>query len=91
MLKVLFAPFLPFSSQKLHEYLGYETPLFGEPYTETVHDDLGKHTALRLRPQEKTWWAPEELVPGTPFQKPKPLFRKLEPAIAEEERARLGN
>jgi methionyl-tRNA synthetase len=29
-LKVLLSPFLPFSSQKLHEYLGYDGQLFGE-------------------------------------------------------------
>ncbi len=90
MLKVLFAPFLPFSSQKLHQYLGYETPLFGEQYVETVADDLGEHTALRLRPQAQTWWEPQTLSPDAPFHKPKPLFRKLDPSVAEEERARLG-
>jgi methionyl-tRNA synthetase len=29
-LKVLFSPFLPFTSEKLHTFFGYETPLFGE-------------------------------------------------------------
>ncbi len=35
-LKVLFAPFLPFTSEKLNQYLGYDTPLFGEQYIEEV-------------------------------------------------------
>ena len=39
-LKVIFAPFLPFTSQRLHEFFGYETQLFGEQYTETVKDSL---------------------------------------------------
>ena len=29
LLKVLFAPFLPFSCERLHTYLGYSQPLFG--------------------------------------------------------------
>ena len=37
-LKVMFAPFLPFTCEKLHGFFNYETPLFGEQYTETVKD-----------------------------------------------------
>jgi methionyl-tRNA synthetase len=48
-LKVLFAPFLPFTSEKLNGFFGYETPLFGEQYTETVKDSLGEHSVLRYR------------------------------------------
>ncbi|HRJ58192.1 MAG TPA: methionine--tRNA ligase, partial [Anaerolineales bacterium] len=33
-LKVMFAPFIPFTSERLHGFFGYETPLFGEQYTE---------------------------------------------------------
>ena len=47
-LKVLFAPFLPFTSEKLNGFFGYETPLFGEQYTETVKDSLGEHTRAAL-------------------------------------------
>jgi methionyl-tRNA synthetase len=46
-LKVMFAPFLPFTCEKLHGFFGYETPLFGEQFTETVKDSLGEHTVLR--------------------------------------------
>ena len=48
-LKVMFAPFLPFTCEKLNGFFGYETPLFGEQYTETVKDSLGEHTVLRYR------------------------------------------
>lgn len=89
-LKILFAPFLPFSSQKLHEFLGYEGVLFGESWAETVEDALGSHTVLRHKPLEAPLWKPSELPAGQAIQKPKPLFRKLEPSVAEEERARLG-
>ncbi len=91
-LKVLFAPFLPHSSERLHTYLGYTSPMFGEQGVETVEDGLGEHTVLRYYPEKATGrWAPSDLPPGQPLQKPKPLFRKLDPSIVEEERARLGN
>lgn len=90
-LKVLFAPFIPFSSERLHTYLGYETPLFGSQYTETVQDSLGEHTVLRYRPgPEQAQWQPSRLAAGQALNPPAPLFRKLEPSVAAEERARLG-
>src|SRR5512139_555750 len=39
-LKILFAPFLPFTSERLNGFFGYENPLFGEQYIETVADGL---------------------------------------------------
>lgn len=89
-LKVLFAPFLPFTSQRLHEFFGYETPLFGEQYTETVSDSLGEHKVLRYKGAEGFQWKPSDLKPGQKLNQPAPLFKKLEPSVAEEERARLG-
>jgi methionyl-tRNA synthetase len=90
-LKVLFAPFIPFSCERLHSYLGYETPLFGSQYTETVQDGLGEHTVLRYRPgPAEVQWQPSQLAAGQALNPPAPLFRKLEPSVAAEERARLG-
>ncbi len=89
-LKVLFAPFLPFTSEKLNGFFGYTSPLFGEPYTETVTDALGEHTVLRYRSMDGLKWKPSELLPGAPLNQPGPLFKKLEEKIVEEERARLG-
>ncbi len=90
-LKVLFAPFLPFTSERLHQFFGYETPLFGEQYVETVEDSLGEHTALRYRAASiAPQWTPSALAPNAPLQKPAPLFKKLDASLAEEERARLG-
>lgn len=90
-LKLLFAPFIPFSSQRLHAYLGYTAPLFGEQFIETAADRLGEHTALRYRPAPAgDQWQPSQLCPGQALQKPEPLFKKLEPSVAAEERARLG-
>jgi methionyl-tRNA synthetase len=95
-LKVMFAPFLPFTCERLHGFFGYETPLFGEQYTETVKDSLGEHLVLRYRGRGESMtrpynaWKPSELQPGQKLNQPAPLFKKLEPGVVEEERARLG-
>jgi methionyl-tRNA synthetase len=93
-LKILFAPFLPFTSERLHGFFGYETPLFGEQYTEEVTDALGTHKVIRYRLGRddipRFQWKPSELKPGQKLNQPGPLFKKLEEKIIEEERARLG-
>jgi len=93
-LKVLFAPFLPFTCERLNTCLGYKAPLFGEQYTETVKDDLGLHIVLRYRDVcrkvSTISWKPSELQPGTKLNPPALLFKKLEEKIVEEERGRLG-
>jgi len=90
-LKIFFAPFIPFSSERLHTYLGYQEPIFGSQFTETRTDQLGEHTVLRYRPGSAgVQWVPSQLKPGGALRQPEPLFRKLEPSVAAEERARLG-
>lgn len=98
-LKVLFSPFLPFTSEKLNGFFGYESPLFGEQYTEDVTDSLGTHKVLRYRALVPTGteggdevkWKPSELKPGAKLNQPTHLFQKLEESVIEEERARLDN
>ncbi|MBN2148629.1 MAG: methionine--tRNA ligase [Anaerolineales bacterium] len=90
-LKVLFAPVLPFSSERLHAYLGYDQPLFGEQYTDVRQDSLGEHTVLRYRPDRASGcWEPSKLCAGKRLRQPGPLFKKLDESVAEDERARLG-
>ena len=90
-LKILFAPVLPFTCEKLHQTLGYEKPLFGEQYTEKVEDTLGTHTVLRYREGEVCCdWGPSAIQAGQPFNQPQPLFQKLDPVLADEEIERLG-
>jgi len=90
-LSILLAPFLPHTSEKLHGYFGYTQPLFGGQHVETVSDSLGEHTALRYNPApEGLRWVPSQLQPGQSLQQPLPLFKKLDPSIIEEERAKLG-
>jgi methionyl-tRNA synthetase len=90
-LKVLLAPFIPFSSERLNTYLGYSPPLFGEQFLETRSDSLGEHTVLRYRTGEANGrWEASQLPPGQSLQEPGPLFKKLDESIVEEERKRLG-
>ncbi|NUM44528.1 MAG: methionine--tRNA ligase [Anaerolineales bacterium] len=90
-LKTMFSPFLPFTCEKLHTFLGYDAPLFGEQYTQPITDSLGTHTGLRYREANASGkWEPSQLTPGKALRQPAPLFKKLEEKVAEEERERLG-
>lgn len=90
-LKVMFYPFLPFSSNELHWQLGYEGDLLGEIQIKTVHESTRAHTVAVYTPGKHTQkWAPSQLPPGQVLREPKPLFKKLDEKIAEEEYAKLG-
>lgn len=90
-LKTLISPFLPFTSERLNGYLGYDQPLFGEQFVEPRRDDLGEHLVLRYSGDKGSGrWEPSQLAGGQALRKPKPLFRKLDKSVAEQERARLG-
>jgi methionyl-tRNA synthetase len=91
-LKILFAPYLPFSSEQLHHYLGYESSLFGELNIERIEEEQRSHGVLTYDgSQAKGCWEASQLKPGQALQQPKPLFKKLDDSIVEEERARLGS
>jgi methionyl-tRNA synthetase len=90
-LKVLLTPFLPFTSQRLHELLGYDGyiagPLMFREYTE---EDGSSHRVLTG--DYASWigrWEPSALPAGQTLQQPAPLFKKLDEAIVEQELARL--
>ena len=90
-LKILLSPFLPFSSELLHSYLGYEEPIFGTQEIVTIKEDSHDHEALTYNSAKSTGrWAPSDLKPGTSLKKPKPLFKKFDDAVIEEENNRLG-
>jgi methionyl-tRNA synthetase len=91
-LKTLLAPFLPFTSQKVHEFLGYDGTLFGEQRIETFSESGRDHEALTYHADEHVVgrWEPSALPIGQALREPEPLFRKLEPELIEQERARLG-
>jgi methionyl-tRNA synthetase len=90
-LKTLFAPFLPFTSQVVHELLGHDGRLAGPLEFETIAEDGAEHQVLTG--DYSTWvgsWEPSELAPGQRLQEPRPLFRKLPPETVAEELDRLG-
>ncbi|MBA2557798.1 MAG: class I tRNA ligase family protein, partial [Chloroflexi bacterium] len=92
-LKTLLSPFLPFSSQRLHELLGGQQVLASMPtFTEVTDSDGTSHRVL-TGAYAGGGWGPSGLSAGMPLSAPAPLFRKLDPAIigAEVERmARRG-
>jgi len=91
-IKTLLAPILPHSSEAIHQILAYAYPLFGEQFTENITDNLGDHTALRYKQGNGAGeWAPSDIEGGTPIVNPKPLFVKLDPEIADQERERLAS
>jgi len=90
-LKALLSPFLPHTSQKVHEYLGYAGSLFGRSYVETAGEGDDAHPVLRYDPAGAVGrWAPGQLPVGQRLREPEALFVKLdEEAVVEAERARL--
>lgn len=91
-LKILFCPFLPHSSQKLHTYLGYVGFIAGQLEFREVTEEGGKtHRVLTCEPH--TWsgkWLPSTLAAGQTLHKPEPLFKKLDPKIIDEEVQRMA-
>jgi methionyl-tRNA synthetase len=89
-LKMMVAPFLPFSSQKLHEYLGYDGAIAGAPERRTVREPDGS-THDVLTGNYKKWtgsWAPPGLPAGQKLRVPEPLFKKLDPDVVVPEELR---
>ncbi|MDQ7033609.1 MAG: class I tRNA ligase family protein [Anaerolineae bacterium] len=90
-LKMLFAPFVPFSSQQVHEYLGFDGQLFGDLKIEEYAESTRNHKALVYDPSAAMGtWDAQELAQGQALRQPAPLFIKLEPEMVAEEQARLG-
>ena len=89
-LRTMLTPFLPFTCQQLHEMLGFDGSLSGRLYVEELQEETRNHRALRFDNTDLVGsWGPEELPPAQKLRKPKPLFRKLEESIADEEMARM--
>ena len=82
-LKILFTPFLPFTSQTLHELLGYDDVIAG-PLRVPGGRRGGRRDATPSSPATtQSWagrWQPSELEPGRALREPKPLFAKLDPS-----------
>jgi methionyl-tRNA synthetase len=90
-LKVLFAPFLPFTGQRLHALLGYGGDLFGQQIINEYQEATRAHLGLTYDSSTITVrWQPSDLSVGQKFGAVAPLFKKLDEKIVDEERARLG-
>jgi methionyl-tRNA synthetase len=89
-LKTIFAPFLPFTSQTVHELLGHEGYLAGPLEFEEVDEEGEVHTVLTG--DYASWvgrWTPGDLPAGQELREPRPLYTKLDPGVADEELARM--
>jgi len=90
-LKMLFYPFLPFSSQALHEMLGYKGSIVGRQYLQEIAEGDVTHRVLRYDGRKNVGtWGPSQLPIGQKLRRPKPLFTKLDEEIIEQEVARIG-
>ena len=90
-LKILFAPFLPFTSQRLHQLLGEEGSLFGEQRVESYEESERSHNALTYDDAAAVGqWRRQPIASGQLLPAPEPLFTKLDDSVADEELTRLG-
>ena len=91
-LKTLFTPFLPFTSQALHELLGYEDVIAGELEIRQIDEESIPYSVLTG--DYAGWsgsWEPSALQPGQALREPRPLFRKLDPdQVVADELARMA-
>ena len=94
--KTLLTPFLPRSSQQVHEMLQGQGPggaatWSDMPHVEEVDEEGGSpYPVITGHYDGAARWASQPLRPGTPLAIPKPLFTKLDTSVVAEELARLG-
>ena len=91
--KTLLTPFLPRSSQAVHEMLAAAAGEWsGMPRIEQVDEDGGPPYPVITGDYDSTFrWESRPVVPGAPLAVPAPLFTKLDQSVVDEEIARLGN
>jgi methionyl-tRNA synthetase len=90
-LNVVLSPFLPFSANRVDAVFGGAGQV--QPMPEVVEaEDLDGGPAYPIITGDYTGavrWERRAVVPGTPVAKPTPIFTKLDPALVDEELARL--
>src|SRR6201987_1293495 len=88
--KTLLPPFLPRSSQTVHEMLGGTGDWSGMPRIETVDEDGGPSYPVITGTYDTSFrWESRPVTPGAKLSPPKPLFTKLDQSVVDEEIARL--
>ena len=88
-LKVMLTPFLPFSSQALHEMLGYEDVIAPQPEIAEAGEGADRHRVLGGAYPRRDLWVPSAIAAGQALRPPRPLFKKLDESIVDEELKRL--
>ncbi|HTX26082.1 MAG TPA: methionine--tRNA ligase [Streptosporangiaceae bacterium] len=89
--KTLLTPFLPRSSQLVHEMLGGTGTWSDMPRVDEVDEDGGApYPVITGRYDGAARWSSAPLRAGTPLATPVPLFTKLDTAVVDSELARLG-
>jgi methionyl-tRNA synthetase len=89
--KTMLTPFLPRSSQAVHDMLGGSGSWSGLPRIETVDEEGGPSYPVITGSYDSSFrWATRPIVAGTPLSVPTPLFRKLDQSVVDEEIARLA-
>jgi methionyl-tRNA synthetase len=91
--KTMLTPFLPRSSQAVHQMLGGTGEWSGMPRIETVNEEGAPSYPVITGDYDSTFrWESRPVTAGTPLSAPAPLFTKLDQSVVDEEIARLtGN
>jgi methionyl-tRNA synthetase len=81
----LLTPFLPHAAQKVHEALGRDGVWAAQPEIRTVSEEDGPDYPVLMGEYaaEQARWESTPIVPGTPLQRPTPLFPKLDESLGE--------
>jgi methionyl-tRNA synthetase len=90
--KTLLTPFLPHSADQVHRLLGNDETWSGMPELRQVNDDEGgpDYGVLTGEYDEAAArWESRPIIAGTRLETPRPVFKKLDPSIVDEELARL--
>jgi len=90
--KTLLTPFLPRSSQAVHQMLGGAGEWSGMPRIETVAEEGAPSYPVITGDYDSTFrWESRPVTAGTPLSTPAPLFTKLDQSVVDEEIARLAD
>jgi methionyl-tRNA synthetase len=91
-LNLLLSPFLPFSANAVDRVLGGAGDVQPMPEIEEAEDLDGgaPYPIITGEYSGAARWERRPIVVGTPVGKPTPVFTKLDPAVVDEELARLG-
>jgi len=86
-LKLMFTPFIPFSSQKLHRMLGYDDVIAPQPEVRQFGEEGSTHLVITGDYASSDRWRPSELPAGRTLPVPEALFKRLDDIVEEEQPA----